>query len=73
MSLWKVTNIEQGKIRVLCVKLHSARLKTNSSQFLTENLPATWQQLNDHVATIEVSFAVRRIRTGTASRGVDNM
>ena len=47
-------------------------LKQKAHQFLIENPPATWQQLKDHIATKDLSFAVSSEFTGTASSSVDN-
>ena len=33
-------------------------LKQKAHQFLIENPPATWQQLKDHIATKDLSFAI---------------
>ena len=43
-------------------------LKQKAHLFLTENPPATWQQLKDYIATKHLSFAVSSEFTGTASR-----
>ena len=47
-------------------------LKQKANQFLIENPPATWQQSKDHIATQDLSFAVSKEFTGTASNSVDN-
>ena len=47
-------------------------LKQKAHQFLIENPPATWQQLKDHIAKKDLSFAVSSEFTGTASSSVDN-
>ena len=47
-------------------------LKQKAHQFLIENPTATWQQLKDHIATKDLSFAVSSEFTGTASSSVDN-
>ena len=47
-------------------------LKQKAHQFLIENPPATWQQLKDHIATKDLSFAISSEFTGTASSSVDN-
>ena len=47
-------------------------LKQKAHQFLNENPPATWQQLKNHIATNDLSFAVSSEFTGTASSSVDN-
>ena len=38
--------------------LSSPGLKQKAHQFLIENPPATWQQLEDHIATKDFSFAI---------------
>ena len=47
-------------------------LKQKAHQFLIENPTATWQQLKDHIATEDLSFAVSSEFTGTASSSLDN-
>ena len=47
-------------------------LKQTAHQFLIENPPETSQQLKDHIATKDISFAKSSEFTGTASSSVDN-
>ena len=47
-------------------------LKQKAHQFLIENPPATWQQLKDHIATKDLSFAISSEFIGTASSSIDN-
>ena len=47
-------------------------LKQKAHQFLIENPSATWQQLKDHIAIKDLSFAVSSEFTGTASCSVDH-
>ena len=42
-------------------------LKQKEHQFLIENPPANWQQLKDHIATKDLSFAISNEFIGTAS------
>ena len=48
------------------------RLKQKAHQRLIENPATTWQQLQDHVATKDLSFSVSSEFTGTASSSIDN-
>ena len=47
-------------------------LKQKAHQFLIENPPATWQQLKDHIATKNLSFAISSEFIGTSSSSMDN-
>ena len=47
-------------------------LKEKAHQRLIENPATTWQQLQDHVATKDLSFSVSSEFTGTASSSIDN-
>ena len=47
-------------------------LKQKAHQRLIENPATTWQQLQDHVATKDLSFSVSSEFTGTASSSIDN-
>ena len=47
-------------------------LKQKAHQFLIETPHATWEQLNNHVSTKDLSFAVSSDFTGTASSSIDN-
>ena len=47
-------------------------LKQKADQLLIETPTRTWQQLQDHVATKDLSFSVSSEFTGTASSSMDN-
>ena len=47
-------------------------LKQKAHQLLIEDPTTTWQQLNNHVATKDLSFSVSSEVTGTASSSIDN-
>ena len=47
-------------------------LKQKAHQFLTENPPATWQQLKNHIATKNLSFALSSEFIETASSSIDD-
>ena len=47
-------------------------LKQKAHQFLTENPPATWQQLKNHIATKNLSFALSSELIETASSSIDD-
>ena len=47
-------------------------MKEKAHQFLIENPPATWHKLKDHIATKDLSFAVKSEFIGTASSSINN-
>ena len=47
-------------------------LKQKAHQLLIETPTTTWQQLQDHVATQDLSFSVSSEFTGSASSSIDN-
>ena len=53
-------------------RLTPPALKQKAHQRLIENPATTWQQLQDHVATKDLSFSVSSEFTGTASSSIDN-
>ena len=63
---------QQKKIEFFVRGWSPPGLKQKAHQFLTENPTATWQQLKDHIATKDLSFAISSDFIETASSSIDN-